>query len=79
MGSVGGMFFCVGEIGGFIGPLIIGALVDMTGAFLAGTAFLASLSLVIFAFMLLLKKPRLSLTDKLCNQTTDTDLQGNIM
>ena len=34
MGSAGGLFFCVAEIGGFSGPLIMGALVDMTGGFL---------------------------------------------
>ena len=49
MGSAGGIFFCVAEIGGFTGPLIIGALVDMTGTFLAGISFLVILSLVIFA------------------------------
>lgn len=60
MGSAGGIFFCVAEIGGFTGPLIMGALVDMTGTFLAGTAFLASLSLVIFAVTFLLKTPPVS-------------------
>ncbi len=60
MGSAGGIFFCVAEIGGFTGPLIMGALVDMTGTFLAGAAFLASLSLVIFAMTFLLKAPPVS-------------------
>ncbi len=60
MGSAGGIFFCVAEIGGFTGPLIMGALVDMTGAFLVGTAFLASLSLITFAVMFLLKAPPIS-------------------
>jgi len=57
MGSAGGIFFCVAEIGGFTGPLVMGALVDMTGAFLVGTACLASLSLVIVAVAFLLKAP----------------------
>jgi len=57
MGSAGGIFFCVAEIGGFTGPLIMGALVDMTGAFLVGGVFLASLSLVILAVTFLLKAP----------------------
>ena len=34
MGFAGGMFFCVAEIGGFTGPLMMGALVDLTGGFL---------------------------------------------
>lgn len=55
MGSVGGIFFCVAEIGGFTGPLLMGALVDMTGGFLVGTAFLAGLCLVIFAVTFLLR------------------------
>jgi CP family cyanate transporter-like MFS transporter len=45
MGSAGGMFFCVAEIGGFTGPLIMGILVDATGTFMAGAMFLAVLSL----------------------------------
>jgi CP family cyanate transporter-like MFS transporter len=43
MGSAGGMFFCIAEIGGFTGPFIIGALVDISGAFMAGAIFLAAL------------------------------------
>jgi len=45
MGSAGGMFFCVAEIGGFTGPLIMGILVDATGTFMAGALFLAGLCL----------------------------------
>jgi cyanate permease len=45
MGSAGGMFFCVAEIGGFTGPLILGVLVDATGTFMAGAVFLAALCL----------------------------------
>jgi len=55
MGSVGGMFFCIAEIGGFTGPLLMGALVDMTGGFLLGTAFLAGLCVIIFAVTFLLR------------------------
>ncbi|MFC1860990.1 CynX/NimT family MFS transporter [Chloroflexota bacterium] len=60
MGSAGGIFFCVSEIGGFAGPAIMGALVDMTGSFLPGIVFLASLTLVIFAVMFLLRPPFIS-------------------
>jgi cyanate permease len=47
MGSAGGMFFCIGEIGGFAGPFIIGGMRDLTGNFLLGAVFLASLSVTI--------------------------------
>jgi sugar phosphate permease len=55
MGSAGGLFFCVAEIGGFGGPMIIGALVDITSTFLAGAIFLASALIAIFALALLLR------------------------
>jgi cyanate permease len=45
MGSAGGMFFCVAEIGGFTGPLVLGILVDATGTFMSGAVFLAALCL----------------------------------
>ena len=47
MGSAGGMFYCVAEIGGFAGPFLMGVLVDMTGTFMAGAMFLASLCIAI--------------------------------
>ena len=55
MGSAGGMFFCVGEIGGFTCPIIVGALVDLTGSFLMGVSFLAILSLAVLAMTFLLR------------------------
>lgn len=56
MGSVNGMFFCVSEIGGFAGPLIMGTIVDMTGTFQAGTFFFAILCICTFVLALLLRK-----------------------
>ncbi len=58
MGTAGGMFFCISEIGGFFGPYIVGALVDLTGSFMAGAAFLSLLGGGIFALMFLLKSLR---------------------
>jgi len=55
MGAAGGMFYCVAEIGGFTGPLLMGVLVDATGTFLAGTFFLASLCIAISGLTFLLK------------------------
>ena len=56
MGLASGIFFCVAEIGGFTGPLVMGILADLTETFLAGAVFLASLSLIIFVMTLLLKE-----------------------
>lgn len=55
MGSAGGMFFCVAEIGGFSGPFVMGILVDLTGTFLTGTLFLSGLCLAMVAMALLLR------------------------
>ena len=55
MGAAAGMFFCFAEIGGCTGPWIMGALFDVTGAFLAGALFFAGLSLTTFFLSLHLK------------------------
>jgi len=56
MGSAGGMFFCVAEIGGFTGPFIMGILVDITGTFMTGAWFLAGLCLAMAGFAALLAR-----------------------
>jgi cyanate permease len=55
MGSAGGMFFCVAEIGGFSGPLVMGVLVDSTGTFMSGAIFVAALCFAIFAMTFFLR------------------------
>jgi MFS transporter, ACS family, tartrate transporter len=40
MGRVGGVFFAIGEIGGFGGPAVMGLLKDSTGTYLWGLFFL---------------------------------------
>ena len=55
MGSAGGMFFCVAEIGGFAGPFIVGAIRDLTGGFLMGATFLSGLAVIMSAIALSLK------------------------
>jgi cyanate permease len=55
MGSVGGLFFCIAEIGGFTGPFIMGFLADFTGTFLAGTIFFVVLSLAIISLTFMLR------------------------
>jgi cyanate permease len=53
MGAAGGLFFCVAEIGGFSGPLIIGILADTTGNFTAVAIFFAFVLLAVFFLALL--------------------------
>jgi cyanate permease len=36
MGAAGGLYFTVGEVGGFTGPAMLGYLFDLTGSFLVG-------------------------------------------
>lgn len=56
MGSAGGMFFCVAEIGGFAGAFIIGAIKDLTGSFVTGAFFIAGGAVALAAVALLLKR-----------------------
>ncbi|MFC1798324.1 CynX/NimT family MFS transporter [Thermodesulfobacteriota bacterium] len=56
MGAAVGMLFCISEIGGFVGPYIVGVLVDLTGSFLAGSTFLSLSGCAIVALMFLIKK-----------------------
>jgi cyanate permease len=58
MGSAGGLFFCVAEIGGFGGPLILGALADITSTFTAGAIFLVGALIAISFLALLLREHR---------------------
>ena len=44
MGSAAGMFFCVAELGGFVGPFMIGAVKDLTGSFVVGACLTAGLA-----------------------------------
>ncbi len=56
LGSATGVFFCVAEVGGFLGPFMVGYLLDVSGTFLSGGVFLAALGLVILLFMYLVQK-----------------------
>ena len=58
MGAAGGMFFCIAEIGGFTGPSLMGILVDVTGNFMAGTIFLATLCIAIAIMTFFIKAER---------------------
>jgi cyanate permease len=56
LGSAVGMFFCVAEVGGFAGPLVLGMIRNMTGDFLAGTLLVAVLSVLMAVMGLYLKR-----------------------
>lgn len=43
MGAVGGLYFTVGEVGGVLGPLMLGVAADITGVFQDGIVLLAGL------------------------------------
>jgi len=55
MGSAGGLFFCIAEIGGFLGPAILGAVKNIAGTFLSGAILMAVLALILATMSLMLK------------------------
>jgi cyanate permease len=55
MGVVGGLFFSIGEIGGFGGPFILGLLKDVTGSFYSGIIFIVAVTEASIVFATLLK------------------------
>jgi cyanate permease len=57
LGAAAGLYFSIGEIGGFSGPTLVGFLADLTGSFLAG---ILALSLVMWLMII----PALSLKDR---------------
>lgn len=46
-GTAVGFIFAVGEIGGFLGPMLVGVLHDATGSFVPGLLLLASAGIVV--------------------------------
>jgi len=46
-GAAVGLVFAVGEVGGFLGPVLVGTLRDATGSFAAGFGVLAAGGLVV--------------------------------
>jgi MFS-type transporter involved in bile tolerance (Atg22 family) len=47
MGAAGGLYFTAGEVGGVLGPLLLGIMRDLTGGFRVGLFTLAGLSVVL--------------------------------
>lgn len=56
LGSATGVFFCVAEVGGFLGPFMVGYLVDVFGDFSAGGLFLVGLGAAILYLMFLYQR-----------------------
>jgi len=73
LGFAGGLFFCISEVGGFTSPLVIGALVDWTGGFMAGGYFVIALSLGIFLLTFLMQNKRTNDHISRPQDTTDTE------
>ncbi|MFN8633612.1 MAG: MFS transporter [Chloroflexota bacterium] len=58
MGAAAGIYFAVGEVGGFSGPSVMGLLKDLTGGFTAGLLMLAAITLVMLIPTAMLRVPR---------------------
>ena len=58
MGIAGGLYFTVGEVGGFAGPSLLGWLRDSTGDFVAGLSVLAALNVVMVSVAFLIKETK---------------------
>jgi MFS transporter, CP family, cyanate transporter len=56
MGAATGLYFTVGEIGGVIGPVIIGVTADLTGGFQGGIFVLALLAAYLFVMTFSLRR-----------------------
>ena len=60
MGAAAGLYFTIGEVGGFSGPSVMGLLKDLTGGFTAGLLLLTAITLVMLIPTSLLREPRTS-------------------
>ena len=58
MGAAAGLYFAVGEVGGFAGPSVMGLLKDWTGGFTAGLLLLTAITLMMLGPTSLLREPR---------------------
>jgi cyanate permease len=58
MGLAGGMFFCIAEIGGFSGPLLMGGLVDFMDSFMPGIIFFTVTGVILGLIILMVRANR---------------------
>ena len=56
IGTAGGLFFAVAEIGGVGGPVMLGVLYDATGGFSVGLGFLTVVSFLLLVALAFLRK-----------------------
>jgi cyanate permease len=63
LGSANGVFMSVAQIGGFLAPLMMGALLDMTGGFVTGILLLAALNIVVIPVTFALRVPTSAVPD----------------
>jgi len=47
MGAAGGLYFTAGEVGGVLGPLLLGVAADISGGFMGGLITLTGLTFVL--------------------------------
>ena len=56
MGAAAGLFFAAAEVGGFIGPLLLGFLRDATGSLGSGVFLLAAVTAAMVLLMPFVKE-----------------------
>jgi cyanate permease len=72
MGIIGGLYFSIGEIGGFSGPFILGISKEMTQSFVPGLLFFAIVSEAAILLTILLDFSKTSNGNKHDNEPGDT-------
>jgi CP family cyanate transporter-like MFS transporter len=59
MGAAGGLYFSFGEVGGILGPFMIGYLKDITGLFIPGLILLAIIAICMMIISALVKEVKI--------------------
>jgi cyanate permease len=72
MGIIGGLYFSIGEIGGFSGPFILGISKELTNSFVPGLIFFAIVSEAAILLTMLLDFSKANNENKQDNETSDT-------
>jgi len=71
MGIIGGLYFSIGEIGGFSGPFILGISKELTNSFIPGLIFFAIVSEAAILLTILLDFSKTGNSNKHSNKTDD--------
>lgn len=59
MGAAGGLYFSFGEVGGILGPFMIGFLKDMTGLFIHGLIVLTAIAICMMVFSAFIREVKI--------------------